>query len=124
MEGIWGTPELCGVQKKMPGSPSISDWDLPAEAQAAISVKVSVSPREREENEESCQEITSLMGSPLRVSMVWECRHALAEQGDQHMTRECCLSGPKTATLVGAQQAEPGAQGPMPQLLSLAGHVC
>lgn len=124
MEGTWGAPELCGVGKKIPGSPAVSNWDLPAEAQAAISVKVRVSPWEREENEESCQEITSLMGSPLNASMVWGCHHALAEQGDLHVTRQCCLSGPKAATLMGAQQAEPGAQGPMPQLLSLAGHVC
>lgn len=124
MGGTWGTPELCGLGKKMLGSPAISDWDLPAEAQAAISVKVSVSPWEREENEESRQEITSLMGSPLHEGMAWGCRYALAVQGDWHVTRECCISGPKTVTCKCAQQAEPGAQGPISQLLSLAGHVC
>lgn len=121
MGSTWGGTELCGVGKKMAGSSAISDWDLPAEAQAAISVKVSVSPWEREENEESCKEITFLMGSPLDVSMAWGCRYAPAEQGDRHRNT---ASGPKTATLMGTQQAEQGAQGLMPQLLSLAGHVC
>lgn len=69
-------------------------------------------------NEESCGEITSLMGSPLHVSAVRGCQRAAAERENRHTvweswcTHGCWVSGTGC----------PGC--PVLQAPSPAGHVC
>ena len=81
---------------------SLAGICLPRHKQLFLSRSACLYGREQG-NEESCREITSLMGSPLHMSMARGCRRVAAERGDRHAVRESCCSSPKAVAPMGAR---------------------